>query len=143
MARAQYSAEVHAACLAALLAGQAVGVVAGAYNVPVATLRSWKSRALGRVGPVGTAESGGGQRTVERIGELLVAYLVESLETLRAQLKVMGDGEWLKKQSAAEIAVLHGVGVDKALRLLEGLETANASAGAVVAGVPAESGPVP
>ena len=42
--RAQYSDEVKAACLAALLAGQSVGEVAVSYKVPAATLRSWKSR---------------------------------------------------------------------------------------------------
>jgi transposase-like protein len=117
--RAQYSDETKAACLAALLAGQSVGEVAAAYSVPSATLRSWKSR-LGPDGqgaPALVSEDARG-----RIGDLLLGYLGDLIGTLRKQLVVFGDTEWLKKQSAGEMAVLHGVCVDKTVRLLEALE---------------------
>ena len=39
-----------------------------------------------------------------------------------------GDPEWLKKQSAGELAVLHGVAVDKGIRLLEALEAGGGDA---------------
>lgn len=123
MARREYSNETKAACLAALLGGQSVGEVAAAYSVPAATLRSWKSRQ----GP-------DGQGTVAlvtesaraEIGELLLVYLRELIQMWRKQLIVFGDVEWLKAQSAGELAVLHGVAVDKGIRLLEALEAGGA-----------------
>ena len=57
-----------------------------------------------------------------RIGDLLLGYLGDLIGMLRKQLVVFGDTEWLKKQSAGEMAVLHGVCVDKTVRLLEALE---------------------
>jgi len=116
---AEYSDQIKAQALAALLAGQAPALVAATFGIPVGTLKSWKSRQL----------SGGGVATVatekrERIGELLLEYLVVTLETLKAQQVAFRDVEWLKKQSAAEAATLHGVSVDKAVRLLEALADA-------------------
>jgi transposase-like protein len=111
-----YSDDVKAQALAALLAGQAPAQVAAAFGIPVGTLRSWKSR----------QRSSGGVATVatqkrERIGELLLEYLEEGLTTLREQVKVFRDPTWLKNQSASEAAVLHGVIADKQVRLLEAL----------------------
>ena len=45
MGRGKYSDEVRTVCIAALLAGESVAALAVKYNVPVATLRSWKARA--------------------------------------------------------------------------------------------------
>ncbi len=112
----QYSDEVKAQCLAALLAGQSVAAVARAYRVPVGTVKSWKSRQKdASVASVASHESR------ERIGELLLGYLAESLEVARAQLRVFRDPEWLKAQTASEVGVLHGIIVDKSVRLLEAL----------------------
>ncbi len=63
----------------------------------------------------------GCNRKKEAIGELLVKYLETNLRTLAAQSAVFADEEWLKKQSASEVAVLHGVIIDKTVRLLEAL----------------------
>lgn len=116
MAGAAYSDEVKAQALAALLSGQGLAQVAATYGVPIGTLKSWKSR----------TQNGEGVATVatqkrERIGELLLEYLEEGLVTLQEQVKVFRDPSWLKQQTAAEAAVLHGVIVDKTIRLLEGL----------------------
>lgn len=113
-----YSEEVKARALAALLAGQSPATVAATMNIPIGTLKSWKSR----------ARNGDGVATVatekrERIGELLLEYLEEGLTTLREQVKVFRDADWLKKQPASELAVLHGVVADKQIRLLEALAT--------------------
>lgn len=120
MARAAYSPEVRAACVAALLAGQVTAEIAAQYNVPVATLRSWKSRAGGgasvRVAPVVSEDARA------QIGELLLGYLASLIAALIAQTKVFADVDWLTKQSAGELGVLHGISVDKAVRLLEALE---------------------
>lgn len=113
---AEYSEHIKAQALAALLTGQAPAQVAATFGIPIGTLRSWKSRQRNGSGVAVVA-----MEKRERIGQLLLEYLVENLETLKAQQVVFRDVEWLKKQSASEVAVLHGVALDKAIRLLEGL----------------------
>lgn len=117
---AEYSDQVKAQALAALLAGQSPSEVARLYNIPVGTLKSWKSRQLNgeSVATVATDAR-------DRIGALLIDYLETTLSTLIMQQKVFANAEWLLKQSAAEVATLHGVSVDKAVRLLEGLADAS------------------
>jgi transposase-like protein len=112
----EYSDHVKAQALAALLAGQAPAHVAATFGIPVGTLKSWKSRQKNgeSVAVVATEKR-------EQIGALLLDYLVMTLETLKVQQQVFADEEWLRKQSASEVAVLHGVSVDKVIRLLEGL----------------------
>lgn len=111
-----YSDQVKAAALAALLAGQAPSQVAATFGIPVGTLKSWKSRQRN-----GEAVAVVATEKRERIGALLLEYLEEGLTTLREQVKVFRDQEWLKKQPASELAVLHGVVADKQIRLLEAL----------------------
>jgi hypothetical protein len=86
--------------------------------VPIGTLKSWKSRdAAG----VDAEDATSATSKKERIGALLLDYLVSTLETLKAQQVVFADRAWLEKQSASEVAILHGVLADKSIRLLEGL----------------------
>lgn len=47
MATRDYSAELRAAVMAALLAGQSVSSVAREYNIPKGTVAGWKRQALG------------------------------------------------------------------------------------------------
>lgn len=112
-----YSDEVKAQALAAMLAGQSPAMVAATFKIPIGTLKSWKSRQQNgsSVATVATVEKR------ERIGSLLLEYLEEGLITLREQVKVFRDPTWLKTQSASEVAVLHGVIADKQIRLLEAL----------------------
>lgn len=100
--------------MAALLSGQAMTAVAREYNIPTGTVRYWKNKATRTVEGVDTQKK-------ERIGELLVSYLSTSLETLEAQARMFKNETWLAKQNAADVAVLHGVVTDKAIRLLEAL----------------------
>lgn len=111
-----YNDHIKAQALAALLAGQSPTQVAATLNIPVGTLKSWKSRQAN-----GEAVATVATQKKERIGDLLLEYLEEGLTTLREQLKVFRDPDWLKKQSAGEAAVLHGVIADKQIRLLEAL----------------------
>lgn len=113
-----YSDSIKAQAIAALLAGQSYTEVARALNVPIGTLKSWKSRdAAG----VDAEDATSATSKKERIGALLLDYLVSTLETLKAQQVVFADRAWLEKQSASEVAILHGVLADKSIRLLEGL----------------------
>ena len=113
MTRKRYSEETKAAVMAALLAGQSVSQVAKEYGIPKGTVSGW-GRKSQEVASVTTQKK-------ERIGELLVSYLSTSLETLEAQARMFKNEDWLRKQNAADVAVLHGVVTDKAIRLLEAL----------------------
>ena len=105
-----HDAETRAACMASLLQGQAVSAVAAHYSLPTSTVSRWKAEARKEAG------------RSDDMGELLLDYLTEALTTLRAQQEVFRDPTWLRSQDAGELAVLHGVTVDKVVRLLEALE---------------------
>lgn len=112
----KYSDETKAAVMAALLTGQSVSSIAKEYKIPHGTVRSWKSRQLNgeNVATVAIEKK-------HEIGDLLIEYLRENLSTLRAQVLAFRDEKWLSKQNAADVAVLHGVLTDKAVRLIEAM----------------------
>lgn len=117
--RAVHTAETKAAALAALLAGQSVSEVASTYRLPVGTVKRWRAglspEEVAAIPPATKVE----------IGDLLVGYLRENLTTLQVQQTTLfRDEHWLRKQNAADMAVLHGVITDKAVRLLEALSNA-------------------
>lgn len=112
MTTREYSDEIRAAVMAALLAGQSVSSVAKEYSMPKGTVSGWK-RQTARVAENATQKA--------EIGNKLLVYLNTALETLTTQVKFFGDETWLRKQPAQEIAVLHGIVTDKAIRLLEAL----------------------
>lgn len=114
----KYSDETKAAVVAALLAGQSVNSVAREYKIPPGTVSNWKNRP--------GVPHNGIQKRSEAIGELLIKYLQTNLETLDKQARFFGDESWLKKQTASDAAVLHGVMTDKSVRLLEAM-SANAT----------------
>lgn len=114
MARRSYSDATKAAALAALMEGQSISSVAKEYNIPKGTVSGWKSNPPD-VDPTQKKE----------IGELLTDYLRANLEALRAQAEHFKDKSWLARQNAADVAVLHGVMTDKAVRLLEAFSAGN------------------
>lgn len=124
MARGKaHDSETKAAALAALLAGQSVSQVAREYHLNRATVIAWRDAAgLGStpVQPEKRAE----------IGEQVADYLRAVLGTLAIQARVFADEGWLKRQDAADAAVLHGVLTDKAIRLLEALDPGDDGANA-------------
>lgn len=120
MSKRAYSEETKAAAMAALLSGQSVSSVAREYSIPKGTASDWKRSAQASVGSDGV---GGGptQNARETTGALLLDYLHANLRALRAQAEVFADPEWLRDQEASQLAVLHGVQTDKAVRLLEAM----------------------
>jgi len=113
MSRTVYEPEQKAAVIAALLTGQSINSVAKEYKVPKSTVGGW-SQNLDRTDLVPDTKK-------EAIGDLILVYLSTALETLSIQAQAFADREWLKQQSASELAVLHGVLADKTIRLLEAL----------------------
>ena len=112
MTRKQYSDETKAAVMAALLTGQSINSIAKEYSIPKSTVSRWKN---------GGVPSDGTQK--KEIGDLIMAYVRTSLVTLEAQAQMFQDKDWLRKQNAADVAVLHGVQTDKAIRILEAISS--------------------
>jgi transposase-like protein len=109
-----YSEDTKAQALAAIALGQSFTQVAALFSVPIGTLKSWKQRESLPDASVASIKR-------DRVGALMMEYLEAALETLKAQQVIFRDETWLKRQSASEVAILHGVTVDKTIRLLEGL----------------------
>jgi transposase-like protein len=117
-----YDQETRAAVLAALLSGATVADVSRRLQIPDSTIQYWRDRA--GIGPKAPddAEWIGDEKKAD-LGELVGEYLNEILVSLRAQAIHTRDKEWLGVQSAGELAILHGVLTDKAIRLLGALRT--------------------
>lgn len=113
MARQSYDDATKAAVMAALLAGQGIMEISKQYGVNPSTIRNWRS--------ANNLENAIDQEQRYEIGDLLLAYLRESLNALRLQAQHFGQAAWLANQNAADLAVLHGVQTDKAIRIIEAL----------------------
>lgn len=122
MSKKKHSSETKAAVLAALMTGQAATYVAKEYNIPIGTVKSWKRRQRAQ-----RDASDATQKKEEDIGELLLIYLQESIKTLTEQVKHFRNREWLMKQEAESLAMLHGVQTDKAMRMIEAMDRAESS----------------
>lgn len=108
-----HSDETKAAVMAALLTGQAIGEVARQYRISENTVRAWRNATgLGGTQPVAV------EKRLE-LDDLITQYVRETLTTLAVQAQFFRDTTWLKHQPANELAVLHGVTADKAIRILE------------------------
>jgi len=119
MGHSKYEDDTKAAVMAALLQGQSVTSVSEEYDIPKGTVSGWKAKAEDAAGD--SLEQIPTQKRDSEVGELLIQYLQTNIEALQKQAEQFADEEWLKKQGAAEVATLHGVMTDKAVRLLEAL----------------------
>ena len=119
-ARTTYNDDTKAAVMAALLAGQSITAVAKEYKVPSGTVSRWRADASEIIKEERAKKS-------TPIDVLLYEYLQANLAVLKKQTDVFSDEEWLKKQDASSVAVLHGVLADKAIRLLEAAHAADES----------------
>lgn len=114
--RKNYSKEIKATVIAALLEGQSVSRIAKDYNIPSGTVKSWKNR-----------QEQNADATIETVAtqkKEISNLIIELLEThLEAAINIAQsiDTDYIKKQSASEVAVLLGVINDKAFRMLEAL----------------------
>ena len=98
------------------MAGQSVASVADEFGVSRNTVQTWR-RDLRNTNIVHQPEK------KAELGELVADYLAEILETLTAQSRFARDPEWLGRQNAADLAILHGVLNDKAVRILAALQS--------------------
>ena len=118
--RATIPDEVKAAALADLVF-MAPAAVAAKYGLKRSTVNGWKS--LERPGSdlltMGDATLISVKK--QRIGALMLEYLEASLNALAAQAYVTSDPNYIAKQPADQLAILHGVIADKSIRLVEAL----------------------
>lgn len=121
MARRQYPDELKASVMASLLMGQSIHIVAEKYNIPKGTVARWASTERNAMRGDSMMVNGD-QR--ERVGHLIIDNVEAMLETTKEMMDVFKDKDWLKEQSASEVAVLFGVIADKTYRLLEALPDA-------------------
>lgn len=118
MARREYSDEIKAQVMAALLTGQSINSVAAKFKIPKGTVSGWARRASDGVSSeLATVAT----QKREKIGDLIIDNLETEMETTKVMQNVFQDTDWLKKQSASELAVLYGVIKDKTFRVLEAL----------------------
>lgn len=110
-ARARHSEELKAAALAdVLLLGP--GATAAKYQISVRTLFAWRERyEVADLLPM----------KKQHIGQLVATYLEANLQALTAQAYVTSQPEYIDRQPAGELAILHGVMADKSVRLLEAI----------------------
>lgn len=114
----KHSDEIRAQVMASLLAGQGVTEVATQYNLDVSIVSRWRSAMPeDKLQAIATKKG-------DKIEALLYGYLTTTLNTLKEQAEIVGEREYVIKQPAGELAVLHGVMADKAVRLLEAAERA-------------------
>lgn len=105
------SARVVARAVAMLVAGSAVAEVAQKLDIPQRTVSEWKDLV--------PAEFARIRPKKEIVHDLLSEYLVETIKTNLEQLKIFRDEKWVRRQSAGELATLHGVLFDKFVRFFE------------------------
>ena len=118
-----HSPAVQAAVLAALLAGQSVSQVAKEFKLPKGTVSSWGRRKLPavRANASNAPNASSATQMKTTVGDRLLALLEANLECLVSAAEVLKDVAWLRKQNAADLAVLAGVTFDKTARLLESM----------------------
>lgn len=118
--RETHDAGTKAAVMAALLTGQSVGATARAYKIPQQTVSDWNAQAKALL-----TDGKRSEKEKIDIGDRLGTYLRASLDALVVHVEHTKDPAWLRQQDASSLAVLHGVMVDKVVRILEAAEAAH------------------
>lgn len=111
------SDEVRAAVMAALMTGQGVSEVAEEYKL--------SRRSVGRMkAALGDELPDVAQQKKDDLSELILDLVRTNIKTLTLQSVAFRDPAFIRANSAAELATLHGVIADKTIRILAALETA-------------------
>lgn len=111
--------ELKAQCIALLLQGQVPSAIEKQLGVSKWTIYKWK-----REGDVSEALKQMREDRREEIEALMFDYVTTGLMSLKKQAEVMGEDDWIRKQNAEGLAIVHGVAFDKVVRVLEAANTA-------------------
>ena len=96
--------------------GQEIAFVAGEFDIPHQTLRSWMRRAQIKTHKVTPTPA-----NVDKIGGLLIRLVEAELEGMEAIAKMITDEDWLKSQRADNIAALYALVSDKNMQKIEAM----------------------
>ena len=123
MAKRGYSDEEKAAVLTALLTGQSVNQVAKEYKIPKGTISSWQKREQEKLSEIrqDAAQQLSGGQAQSDFGRRLANYMEKSIDSLTSQVEVMGDKSYLRDKGMQEVAMAHGIQMDKLIRILEAM----------------------
>jgi hypothetical protein len=99
-----HSLELRAQVVAAVLAGTSIAQAAAQFKLDKGLVSRWVQSA--EVATVATEKSDGLQ-------SLMLRYLYVGLQALITQAEVLGDPAYCRAQSANDLAIAHGVLVDK------------------------------
>lgn len=111
-----HAREVKAIAIAELMAGDSPTVIAARHDLPRKSVSNWKAALT----PEQLAEVS--RNTGGRLDDLVCDHLEATLQSLTAQAKVTGDPEYIHKQSAGDLARLHGTMFERAFLMLERLK---------------------
>ena len=121
----EYTPEVKAAVMAALLAGQSISSVAKKYEIPKGTVSGWQKQAGNPLGALVNPSPGvatvATQKKQDEILDLMLDLVIAQLKSQIALADHAGDKKWLTTQDASAIAMLIGVSNDKVFRLIEAM----------------------
>ncbi len=104
--------EVKAQAKAELIAGDSPTVVAARHNLPRRSVSTWKAALT----PEQLAEVS--RNTRGRLDELVCDHLEATLQSLTAQAKATGDPEYIRNQSAGDLARLHDTMFERTFSML-------------------------
>lgn len=113
--------EIKAAVLADLVL-MSPAAVAAKYGLKPGTVRGWKSQEQSALVPIESDPVVITQKK-HRITALMLEYLEANLNAQIAQAYVAADPTYINRQPAESLAILHGVFSDKAVRLVEALQS--------------------
>jgi transposase-like protein len=116
-----YTPEVKAAVMAALLSGQSASSVAKEFGIPRGTVATWQTRKAQPI--VEGAAAAAAEKKQDEINELVLDLLIAQLQSQISMAQHSGDKKWLFIQDASAVAMLMGVGNDKVFRMLQALNS--------------------
>jgi hypothetical protein len=114
--------EVKAAALADLVL-LSPAAVAAKYGLKPTTVRGWKSQEQPALMVIEDVDLSVITQKKHRITVLMLEYLEAALNAQIAQAYVTADPNYINRQPAESLAILHGVLTDKAVRLVEALQS--------------------
>lgn len=115
----EYSPEVKAAVMAALMEGQSLRQIEREYGVSKSTAAAWGKE----FEALNLSVQNVPDTKKEQIHGLLIDLVIAKIESLIAISKHATDKEWLMKQDASALAMMLGVSDDKLIRMLEKFES--------------------
>jgi transposase-like protein len=115
----EYTPEVKAAVMAALLAGQSGASVAKEFGIPRGTVSAWRARKVQPI--IEGAAADATQKRQDEINVLLLDLVIAQLKSQIALADHTTNKVWLMQQDASALGLFMGIENDKLFRLVQAL----------------------